>query len=70
VPSVYIYIYIKEKIVTLPLRGTSGGPLLIQETEEVVGILVMVNTGTHAKYNLALKIDEVSSLLGNIDLLQ
>lgn len=53
-------------------RGNSGGPLLTEDTEEVIGIIIMVNTGTFTKYNLALKIDKVKDELAkyepNIDL--
>jgi len=44
-------------------NGNSGGPLLMKTSEEVIGIMIMVNEGNHSKANLALKVDMVRSEL-------
>ncbi len=40
-------------------RGNSGGPLILKSTEDVIGLIIMVSSGTHTNYNLALKIDMI-----------
>lgn len=43
--------------------GNSGGPLVLDATQEAIGIMIMVNEGNHTKANLALKIDNVRAEL-------
>lgn len=40
-------------------NGNSGGPLILNSTDEVIGVMIMVNEGNHSKANLALKTDEI-----------
>ncbi|MDO5980945.1 S1 family peptidase [Flavivirga spongiicola] len=40
-------------------NGNSGGPLVLEATQEAIGIMILVNEGNHTKANLALKIDKV-----------
>lgn len=53
-------------------NGNSGGPLVLKNTEEVIGIMILVNEGNHSKANLALKVDtlreEISKLAPNINI--
>ena len=44
-------------------QGNSGGPLISEETEEVIGILVAGLTDEYQGINLALKIDAAKSLI-------
>jgi len=52
--------------------GNSGGPLILEETEEVVGILIAGFEGEFKGMNMANKIDEVVIMLenSNVDLFQ
>lgn len=53
-------------------QGSSGGPLILEDTEEVVGILVAGFSADYQGINIANKINNVVSLLAGagVDVLQ
>ena len=43
--------------------GNSGGPLILKSTDDVIGIIILLNEGDHSNAKLTLKIDDIISKL-------